>query len=208
MHIIRPSTPEQIEAFRGLLREWFDHLVHDHGIDMGYQSIEAEMAGLPGYYGPPRGGIWLAYDDAGATVDADQARGAESGRDAEDMRRAGGAVGCVALRPMTDAGVCELKRLYVRPAHRGVGVGRALTVQAIDEARAMGYRLMRLDTGTFLDASQRLYASLGFVERGPYYKVPPDVLRVTVFMELRVAGADRPRCRPERPSPVASPPRS
>ena len=50
----------------------------------------------------------------------------------------------------------------------------------------MGYRLMRLDTGTFLDASRRLYASLGFVETGPYYDVPPDVLRVTVFMELRL----------------------
>lgn len=56
MRIVEPSTPEQLEAFRGLLREWFDRLVHDHGIDMGYQSIEAEMAGLPGYYGPPTGG--------------------------------------------------------------------------------------------------------------------------------------------------------
>jgi len=165
MRIIEPSTPQQLEAFRGLLREWFDRLVHDHGIDMGYQSIEAEMAGLPGCYGPPQGGIWLAYDNAGET---------------------GEAVGCVALRPMADRGVCELKRLYVRPEHRGAGVGRALTVRAIDEARAMGYRLMRLDTGTFLDASQRLYVSLGFVERDAYYDVPPDVLRVTVFMELRL----------------------
>ena len=77
---------------------------------------------------------------------------------------------------MSGEGVCELKRLYVRPAYRGEGIGRALTVQAIDEARSMGYRLMRLDTGTFLEASRRLYASLGFVERGPYYEVPPDVL--------------------------------
>lgn len=99
---------------------------------------------------------------------------------------AGGAVGCVALRPMQDDGVCELKRLYVRPAHRGEGIGRALTAKAIDEARALGYRLMRLDTGTFLDASRRLYASLGFVETAPYYDVPSDVLQVTVFMELRL----------------------
>ena len=59
-------------------------------------------------------------------------------------------------------------------------------MQAIDEARAMGYRFMCLDTGTFLEASRRLYASLGFVERGPYYDVPPDVLWVTVFLELRL----------------------
>jgi len=173
MRILEPSTPEQIEAFRGLLREWFAHLVNDAGIDMGYQSIEAELAGLPGYYGPPKGRCWLAYHGAD---------------DADDDGGGGGeAIGCVALRPMTDEGVCELKRLYVRPAHRGEGIGRALTAQAIDEARAIGYRLMRLDTGTFLDASRRLYASLGFVERDAYYDVPPDVLRVTVFMELRLA---------------------
>ncbi|MGD0997739.1 MAG: GNAT family N-acetyltransferase [Thermoleophilia bacterium] len=162
MQIIQPSTPEHLEAFRDLLREWFDYLVNDRGIDMGYQSIEAELAGLPGAFGPPKGRMWLAHDDAGE------------------------AAGCVALRSMKDEGVCELKRLYVRPAHRGAGIGRALTVQAIDEGRTMGYHLMRLDTGSFLDASRRLYASLGFVETGPYYDVPPDVLRVTVFMELRL----------------------
>jgi GNAT superfamily N-acetyltransferase len=142
------------------LREWFDFLVNDRGIDMGYQSVEDELASLPGAYGPPKGRMWLACDDAGE------------------------AIGCVALRPMPNDGVCELKRLYVRPAHRGEEIGRALTTEAIDEARAMGYRLMRLDTGTFLDASRRLDASLGFIETGPYYDVPPDVLRVTVFMEL------------------------
>ena len=170
MQIIQPSTPEQLEAFRGLLREWFDFLVNDCGIDMGYQSIEAELAGLPGAYGPPQGRLWLAHGD-----------------DHDDLSEA---IGCVALRPMRDEGVCELKRLYVRPACRGIGAGRALAVQAIAAARAMGYRLMRLDTGTFLDASRRLYASLGFAETGPYYEVPPDVLRVTVFMELRLVAGD------------------
>jgi putative acetyltransferase len=160
VRIVEPTTPEQLDAFRGLLREWFDFLVNDRGIDMGYQSVHAELAGLPGAYGPPEGGVWLAYDEAGELA------------------------GCVALRPMPDDGVCELKRLYVRPAHRGAGAGRALTAQAIAAARDRGYRLMRLDTGTFLDASRALYASLGFVETGPYYEVPPDVLAVTVFMEL------------------------
>ena len=170
MRIIQPSTAEQLEEFRSLLREWFDYLVNDRGIDMGYQSIEAELAGLPGSFGPPRGRMWLACDDAGK------------------------AIGGVALRAMQDEGVCELKRLYVRPACRGLGAGRALAVEAIDEARAMGYRLMRLDTGTFLEASRRLYASLGFVETGPYYDVPPDVLRVTVFMELPLIVSPEPRC--------------
>ena len=160
MRIVEPSTPEQLDAFRGLLREWFDFLVNDRGVDMGYQSIETELAGLPGAYGPPQGGAWLAYDAAGELV------------------------GCVALRPLADDGACELKRLFVRPAHRGAGVGRALAVQAIAAARDLGYKRMRLDTGTFLEASRRLYASLGFVETGPYYEVPPDVLAVTVFMEL------------------------
>lgn len=160
VRVVEPTTAEQLDAFRGLLREWFDFLVNDRGIDMGYQSIEAELAGLPGAYGPPKGGVWLAYDEVGELV------------------------GCVALRPMADDGVCELKRLFVRPARRGAGAGRALTARAIAAARDRGYRLMRLDTGTFLDASRALYASLGFVERGPYYEVPPDVLAVTVFMEL------------------------
>jgi GNAT superfamily N-acetyltransferase len=170
MQIIQPSTAEQLGAFRGLLREWFDFLVNDCGIDMGYQSIKAELAGLPGSFGSPKGRLWLACDDAGQ------------------------AIGCVALRPLQDEGVCELKRLYVRPVYRGTGAGRALAVQAIAEARAMGYRLMRLDTGTFLEASRRLYASLGFVETGPYYEVPPDVLRVTVFMELALAVSSESRC--------------
>ncbi len=170
MRIIQPSTAEQFEEFRSLLREWFGYLVNDRGIDMGYQSVEAELAGLPGAYGPPRGRLWLACND-----------------DHDDSSEA---VGCVALRPMRDEGVCELKRLYVRPACRGTGAGRSLAVQAIAEARAMGYRLMRLDTGTFLEASRRLYGSLGFVETAPYYEVPPDVLRVTVFMELRLVVGD------------------
>ena len=172
MRIIQPSTAEQLEAFRGLLREWFDYLVNERGIDMGYQSIDAELAGLPGAYGPPKGRLWIAYDGEGE------------------------AVGIVALRPLGDDGACELKRLYVRPACRGRGAGRALTEGAIAEAQAMGYRLMRLDTGTFLEASRHLYASLGFVEIAPYYDVPPDVLRVTVYLELPLT---------DRPQPGAAP---
>ena len=166
--IVEVATAEELEAVRGLLGEWFAFLVDERGIDMSYQSIDDELAGLPGAFAPPRGRLWLARDAAG-----------------------GEAAGCVALRPMAEDGVCELKRLYVRPAWRGRGIGRRLTKRAIDEAQGVGYRLMRLDTGTFLDASRELYASLGFVETGPYYDVPPDVRRVTVFMELPLADGRR-----------------
>lgn len=194
MRIIQPSTAEQLEAFRGLLREWFDYLVNERGIDMGYQSIDAELAELPGAYGPPTGRMWIAYDDEGETGSALPAGGAPgTGGAAGDADKA---VGIVALRPLGDDGACELKRLYVRPACRGRGAGRALTEQAIAEAQAMGYRLMRLDTGTFLEASRHLYASLGFVEIAPYYDVPPDVLRVTVYLELPLR---------DRPQPGAAP---
>jgi putative acetyltransferase len=191
VQIVEPFTPEHFEAFRSLLREWFDYLVNDRGIDMGYQSIDAELAGLPGAYGPPRGRMWLAYDDSSEAGDAPEAGDTLDGGDPTSEggtpdagAPTGEAVGIVALRPLGDEGDCELKRLYVRPAVRGRGAGRALTTLAIAEARAMGYRLMRLDTGTFLKASRHLYASLGFVEIAPYYDVPPDVLRVTVYLEL------------------------
>ncbi len=199
--IIEPSTLEHLAAFRNLLREWFAYLVNERGIDMGYQSIDAELAGLPGAYGPPKGRLWLAYDDsreaAGApeAASAPRAAGAPGAVGALDDV-APEPVGIVALRPLPDDGVCELKRLYVKPATRGRGVGRALTEQAIAEARAMGYRLMRLDTGTFLEASRHLYASLGFVEIAPYYDVPPDVLRVTVYLELPLTAAPRPSTTP------------
>jgi putative acetyltransferase len=159
MEIVDVETEEQLSAVRELMGEWFTTLENDHGIDMAYQSVQAELASLPGSYAPPSGRLWLALDDAAV------------------------AVGCIAVRPM-EPGACELKRMYVRPACRGQGIGRALATRAIDEAKAIGYRLMRLDTGDFLIASRRLYASLGFRETGPYYPVPPDVLRITIFMEL------------------------
>jgi GNAT superfamily N-acetyltransferase len=159
MDIIHVETAEHLLEVRKLMVEWFTCLEKDHGIDMAYQSVDAELSSLPGSYAPPKGRLWLALDDDGASV------------------------GCVGIRPMED-GACELKRMYVQPASRGMGIGRELAVRAIDEARSMGYPLMRLDTGDFLKASRGLYASMGFRETGPYYPVPPDVLKITIFMEL------------------------
>jgi len=91
-----------------------------------------------------------------------------------------GAVGCVAVKRL-DEGACEMKRLYVSPLARGSGAGRALVTAAIEHARALGYRVMRLDTLPTMAAAQGLYGSLGFEEVGRYNDNPaPDVR----FMEL------------------------
>ncbi len=82
-----------------------------------------------------------------------------------------------------------MKRLYVRPAYRGLGIGRALAEALIAEARAIGYRRMRLDTGDWLLEATGLYRSLGFREIGPYYPVPEDLQPRLTFMELDLCSA-------------------
>jgi N-acetylglutamate synthase-like GNAT family acetyltransferase len=111
-------------------------------IDLCFQNFEQELAGLPGEYAPPRGRLLIVE-----------------------------AAGCVALRPI-DHEICEMKRLYVRPEHRGT-LGRSLIVAIVDEARAAGYARMRLDTMPKMDSAQRLYASLGFSDI-PAYRYNPE----------------------------------
>lgn len=120
-------------------------------IDLCFQNFEQELAELPGEYAPPRGRLLTAEG-----------------------------AGCVALRPI-DQEICEMKRLYVRPDHRGTGLGRSLIVAIIDEARAAGYRRMRLDTMPKMDSAQRLYASFGFRDIAPYRYNPEPGAR---FLEL------------------------
>jgi GNAT superfamily N-acetyltransferase len=136
------SAPE-IAAATALFREYFDWL----GIDLSFQDFEAELAGLPGKYAPPAGELMLAYS------------------------LEGDALGCVAVRPLAGA-VCEMKRLYVRPAARGIGIGRALVAAIIESAQALGYAEMKLDTLPLMPEALALYERFGFVRIAAYYHNP------------------------------------
>lgn len=128
-------------------------------VDLGYQDFDGELAALPGKYAPPAGELFLARDAAGAPL------------------------GCVGLRPLPDDGCCEMKRLFLRPAARGLGLGRALTQAVVDRARATGYRELRLDTLAGMTAAQALYGGMGFERIAPYYAPTPAG---TVFMGLKL----------------------
>jgi putative acetyltransferase len=121
----------------------------------GVEYMRADALSLPGRFSTPRGGLWLA-------------------------RIGDAAAGCVALRPLDD-GAAEVKRMYVDPAWRSQGVGRALLVALIAGARARGYRVLRLGTLHDMTPAQALYRSLGFV---PIERYRPDELIDTRFFEL------------------------
>ncbi len=154
MNIRSAVTPEDFVLVRPLFEEYAAWL----DVDLSFQGFAAELAGLPGAYAPPRGRLLLAVNDDGAVA------------------------GCVALRPLVDT-TCEMKRLYVRAAFRGQGAGRLLAGQIVTEARAIGYRTMKLDTLPRMQSALRIYAALGFVRCTAYYETP---LADTVFMELRL----------------------
>lgn len=148
---IVPATPEDLDAVRALFREYEASL----SFDLCFQNFEQELAGLPGRYAPPSGQMLLA--------------------------RCGGAVvGCVALRQIGE-GTCEMKRLFVQPAFRGKGIGKALAQAIIEEGRRIGYKSMRLDTA--MEPARSLYKSLDFREIPPYQQVPVEGV---VFMELEL----------------------
>ena len=127
-------------------------------MEISYQGIEDELASLPGKYAAPEGRLILAFE-------------------------AKQPVGCAALRPI-DEQICELKRMYVLPQYRGQGVGKTLAQRLIEEARQVGYHLMRLDTGNFLTSAIKLYESLGFKQIEPYNQVPEEIRKIAIFMEL------------------------
>jgi ribosomal protein S18 acetylase RimI-like enzyme len=157
-----------------LARELFLEYASWLDFDLCFQGFDTELSTLPGKYAPPAGGLWLARVDG----------------------KPGGVVG---LRPLEE-GAAELKRLWLRPAFRGLGLGRRLTATALEAARAAGYRVVRLDTiGSLMAEARALYDSLGFREIPPYYDNPhPEVC----YLELDLTAAPvRPPHQPGRRRP-------
>ena len=146
-----PATPEEITMVRELFREYERSL----GFDLCFQDFSRELAELPGSYAPPNG--WLLLVTGGSMP-----------------------AGCAGIRKISE-GVCELKRMYVRPEFRAQRLGRRLAVLLIAEARRIGYEKMRLDTIRTMVEAIGLYHSLGFRNVEPYYNNP---VAGALYMEL------------------------
>lgn len=163
--IVTAVEPHEIEASRSIFREYANSL----DVDLCFQNFEDELAMLPGDYAEPRGALLLALIDASPT-DTD---------DPTQVRRGDGRLAhvaaCCALRPLDAAdypNAAEMKRLYVRPAFRGMGLGRQLAEAVLDAARGAGYASVLLDTLDDMEAARTLYEDLGFEEVPPYYHNP------------------------------------
>jgi GNAT superfamily N-acetyltransferase len=144
--LVEPDSPALFDATRELFSEYAGAL----GVDLCFQDFDAELAGLPGEYAAPVGALLLAYVD-------------------------GQLAGCGALRALADVdypNACEMKRLFVRRAFRGFGLGRLLAQALMQRATEVGYSVLLLDTLDDMEAARDLYESLGFVEIPPYYYNP------------------------------------
>ena len=152
MEIFQANSQEDFDRARTLFEEYAAGL----GISLCFQNFDDEMKSLPGKYAPPDGRLLLATE------------GAEL-------------AGCIALRKLAPS-VCEMKRLFVRPAFRSHGLGKVLVDAIIDEARNIGYEHMRLDTlPGLMDRAIALYQSIGFIDIEPYY---PNPVAGAKFMQL------------------------
>ena len=153
-----PASDADLQAVRDIFREYADSL----GIDLDFQDFESELAALPGDYAAPRGALLLAEVE-------------------------GAIAGCCALRPLDTAdypNASEMKRLYVRRAFRGFGLGRELAEAMLDRARQAGYACVLLDTLDDMESARALYTDLGFEEIPPYYHNPiagAHYLKVDIF---------------------------
>ena len=170
--LVTPDEPHEIEATRAIFREYAASL----GIDLCFQNFDAELATLPGDYAEPRGALLLALVDVEGHS---QGGAAAQPIDAPMLRRVQGrpayVAGCCALRPLDNTdypNAAEMKRLYVRPAFRGLGLGRQLADAILDAARGAGYACVLLDTLDDMESARALYEDLGFEEVPPYYHNP------------------------------------
>jgi ribosomal protein S18 acetylase RimI-like enzyme len=141
---INPAQIADLDAVIELFKAYAASL----NINLSYQDFEMELATLPGKYAPPEGALLLA-------------------KNLNDEP-----IGCVALRPLTVEACCEMKRLYVSPKARGLGLGQALITAILDEASKLGYTEMRLDTLPAMTQAISLYEKAGFLPIEPYYETP------------------------------------
>jgi ribosomal protein S18 acetylase RimI-like enzyme len=153
LRIIDGHPKDRLPAVRELFAEYAASLE----VDLSFQDFDSELAELPGDYAPPGGRLLLALEG-------------------DDT------AGCVALRPY-EPGVCEMKRLYVRPAFQGTGLGRRLAEAIVEAGREAGYGSMRLDTLPSMTAARSLYRSLGFEEIDAYR---PNPVHGTTYFELHL----------------------
>lgn len=146
IQLVTPTLTTQIDATRLIFRDYAAGL----GIDLCFQDFDAELLDLPGDYAPPRGALLLALVN-------------------------GIVAGCCALRPIDSSdyvNAAEMKRLYVRPGFRGLGLGRQLAEAILDAARLAGYDAVLLDTLDDMEIARAMYQELGFKEIPPYYHNP------------------------------------
>lgn len=151
LEFVQAKSKKEIEHIRKLFLEYAQSL----DFNLCFQDFEEELKELPGEYAPPEGSLILAVYESNVA-------------------------GCVALRKLSE-GVCEMKRLYVRPAYRGKGLGKKLAVKIIEEGRRIGYNKMRLDTVPSMKEAIELYRFLGFKEIKPYRYNP---IEGAIYMEM------------------------
>ena len=151
--IYTARLPDEITVIKDLFQEYAESL----NFDLDFQDFSQELETLPGTYSAPKGSILVAKEN-------------------------GETLGCVAVRPLGSE-ICEMKRLYVKPAHRGKKVGRELAVAIIEEAKRLGYKAMRLDTVEAMKEASALYWALGFQQIDAYYYNP---LPGAMYFELKL----------------------
>ena len=167
LQIIQATTDEHIQAAKQLSAEYIRWIIG--AIRETYPELDIEQfisehdyeqsgAKFPGEYVPPSGRLLVATAD-------DQV------------------CGCIALGKLSNS-ICEMRTLFVPPIYRGQGIGRKLAESLLDEARAAGYSLIRLDTLRFMDSAFGLYRSLGFREIDAYRALPEHLKPYIRFMEL------------------------
>jgi len=149
-----------------IVQELFKEYACSLDFDLCFQNFDKELAELPGEYAPPDGRLIVAINETKV-------------------------VGCVALRKIIN-GICEMKRLYVRPAYRSKGIGRELVRAIIGEAEKIGYTQMRLDTVPAMKEAIGLYRSTGFYEIEPYRNNPVEG---AMFLELTLKPSSKRRLK-------------